>query len=78
MRNKIVVVALTIILLLPLMVAYAAEHFDGAYGSGPEKFTLATGSPGELGLLKALGEAFSRENHGQTTLLWIKAGRGSH
>lgn len=45
-----------------------------AYGSGPNVFTLATGSPGELGLLKLLGEAFAVKNG--ATLKWVKAGTG--
>jgi tungstate transport system substrate-binding protein len=54
----------------------AGEKIAATYGAGPEKFSLATGSPGELGLLKVLGEAFNREMHGKTTLLWLKAGSG--
>jgi tungstate transport system substrate-binding protein len=54
----------------------AGEKITATYGAGPEKFSLATGSPGELGLLKVLGEAFNREMHGKTTLLWVKAGSG--
>jgi tungstate transport system substrate-binding protein len=56
--------------------AAAQEKVAGSYGQGPEVFTLATGSPGELGLLKALGEAFSTEQGGKTSLQWIKAGSG--
>lgn len=52
----------------------AQDKFDGEYGTGPNRFSLATGSPGELGLLKALGEAFSLGAN--TTLLWKKAGSG--
>lgn len=55
-------------------VSYAQEKCTAVYGNGPEKFSLATGSPGELGLLKVLGEAFSREMN--TTLCWIKTGSG--
>jgi tungstate transport system substrate-binding protein len=45
-----------------------------SYGTGPHHFSLATGSPGELGLLKSLGEEFGRARH--TTLCWLKAGSG--
>jgi len=45
-----------------------------SYGNGPNAFSLATGSPGELGLLKALGEAFAKKE--KTTLCWVKAGTG--
>lgn len=44
------------------------------YGAGPEKFSLATGSPGELGLLKKLAEAFNSDN--KYSLCWVKAGSG--
>jgi hypothetical protein len=40
--------------LLLASLAAAADSFNGVYGAGPDKFTLATGSPGELGLLQAL------------------------
>jgi tungstate transport system substrate-binding protein len=51
----------------------AADAF-ATYGGGSNRFSLATGSPGELGLLKALGEAFSKE--ADATLVWVKAGTG--
>ncbi|MDQ7781586.1 MAG: substrate-binding domain-containing protein [Desulfomonilaceae bacterium] len=54
--------------------SYAAEECAGRYGKGPNEFSLATGSPGELGLLKGLAEAFNAKN--TTTLCWIKAGSG--
>ena len=44
------------------------------YGRGANRFVLATGSPGELGLLKVLAEKFARNNDAQ--MLWIKAGTG--
>jgi tungstate transport system substrate-binding protein len=56
--------------------AGAADQPKAAYGAGPEAFSLATGSPGELGLLKALGEAFAKEMGGKTSLNWFKAGSG--
>jgi len=57
-----------------ICVSLAQEKCAGLYGNGPEKFSLATGSPGELGLLRVLAEAFgSRE---KTTLCWVKAGSG--
>jgi tungstate transport system substrate-binding protein len=57
--------------------AAAQQKVAGIYGQGPEVFTLATGSPGELGLLKALGDAFAKEQGGKTSLHWIKAGSGA-
>ena len=44
------------------------------YGDGPAKFSLATGSPGELGLLKSLAEAFNAKK--EYSLCWVKAGSG--
>ena len=57
---------------LSVSVSHATEQCTEEYGNGPNRFTLATGSPGELGLLKPLGESFGKE----TTLCWIKAGTG--
>jgi tungstate transport system substrate-binding protein len=69
-------VAAALALTLLGVTAAAQEKVDGTYGQGPEVFFLATGSPGELGLLKVLGEAFSQEQGGKTSLRWIKAGSG--
>ncbi len=52
----------------------AEESCDAVYGQGPHKFSLATGSPGELGLLEALANAFGETL--PSTLCWIKAGSG--
>ncbi|AFM22816.1 substrate-binding domain-containing protein [Desulfomonile tiedjei] len=53
---------------------WAEEKCDGLYGEGDHTFSLATGSPGELGILKELAEAFSKET--KTKLCWTKAGSG--
>jgi tungstate transport system substrate-binding protein len=53
---------------------FAQPACTESYGTGPNKFSLATGSPGELGLLKVLGEEFAKKH--QTTLCWVKAGSG--
>jgi tungstate transport system substrate-binding protein len=45
------------------------------YGEGAAVFRLATGSPGELGLLAAWGNAYCRA-HG-CRLDWVKAGTGA-
>jgi tungstate transport system substrate-binding protein len=55
-------------------VSLAQEKCAALYGNGQNKFSLATGSPGELGLLKVLGETFGKE--ADATLCWIKAGSG--
>ena len=67
-------------LLIPLVLAtlwsygFAQSTCTEVYGSGNRTFSVATGSPGELGLLKALGEAFAKE--AGASLCWIKAGSG--
>ncbi len=45
-----------------------------AYGAGYHQFSLAAGSPGELGLLSVLAETFGRQEN--ATMTWIKAGSG--
>ena len=71
-------VALSLSILTFLLVAASAGNpqttCTESYGNGPNKFSLATGSPGELGLLKVLGEQFAKKNN--TTLCWVKAGSG--
>jgi tungstate transport system substrate-binding protein len=62
------------ILLLPVSVSFAQEKCDAVYGSGANNFSLATGSPGELGILKVLGETFGKAY--DANLCWIKAGSG--
>lgn len=64
----------TLLLLLTPCLALAQSATIETYGSGPKVFTLATGSPGELGLLKVLGEEFAKQNG--ATLKWLKAGTG--
>jgi tungstate transport system substrate-binding protein len=48
---------------------------EATYGQGAKSFKLATGSPGELGLLQQLGEAFDKKEGAR--LVWIKAGSGA-
>lgn len=67
-----IVLSVSLLFFSPL--ARADSQCPESYGSGPHHFSLATGSPGELGLLKVLGEAFGREHN--TTLCWQKAGSG--
>jgi tungstate transport system substrate-binding protein len=74
MRTRLfLIVTLTSLLFLPIK-GRAQDAYDGVYGKGANKFSLATGSPGELGLVEALGNAFSTKAN--TTLLWKKAGSG--
>jgi tungstate transport system substrate-binding protein len=55
-------------------ISYGQEKCTEIYGNGKDRFSLATGSPGELGLLRVLGETFGKEMDAQ--LCWIKAGTG--
>jgi tungstate transport system substrate-binding protein len=61
-------------LLASCLVSFAADENGATYGSGRHRFTLATGSPGELGLLKVLAEDFARRADAQ--MVWVKAGTG--
>ncbi len=54
--------------------ALAADETGATYGNGKNRFSLATGSPGELGLLKLLAEEFARQADAQ--MVWVKAGTG--
>ncbi|MFP5222684.1 MAG: substrate-binding domain-containing protein [Acidobacteriota bacterium] len=67
------ILAILLLVLAPCL-ALAQSATIETYGSGPKVFTLATGSPGELGLLKVLGETFAKSNG--ATLKWLKAGTG--
>jgi len=70
-----------ILIILTLLVFAAQPAFaqveaacEATYGDGATQFILATGSPGELGLLEALANAFNAKNG--TKMCWIKAGSG--
>ena len=52
----------------------AARKPDAIWGTGPNVFNLATGSPGELGLLEVLATGFAQSH--QATMRWFKAGSG--
>ena len=67
MIKKLLAVVVGLLLLASGMAA-AETSFNGVYGTGPEKFTLATGSPGELGLVQALAEGFDKAMAGKITL----------
>ena len=62
--------------LLSLILAsnFYALECTKIYGDGNEEIRLATGSPGELGLLEALADKFNAENNAK--ICWIKAGSG--
>lgn len=53
---------------------FASADCNATYGTSSKIFKLATGSPGELGLLEVLADTFN-SRHG-TAMCWIKAGSG--
>ena len=55
--------------------AFAQDDCTETYGAGSTTIRLATGSPGELGLVNVLAEAFNSSNHSR--LCWKKAGSGA-
>ena len=60
--------------LLLVMGMFAGDNCKAVYGDGNNMFKLATGSPGELGLLKALATEFNSKNN--SVMCWVKAGSG--
>ena len=50
------------------------ELHGGVYGNGSHAMSLATGSPGQLGLVKALAEAFAAKEDVKVT--WKEAQSG--
>jgi tungstate transport system substrate-binding protein len=74
MQRKISIWFVLILFIAFTGTAQAQKEESESYGQGAQPFSLATGSPGELGLLKALAAAFTPETN--TTLVWKKAGSG--
>jgi len=67
---------MTLVLLLILAVnADAKKACKAVYGESEVALSLATGSPGELGLVKMLAEAFNTKH--PVRLCWKKAGSGA-
>jgi len=75
MQKKAVLLALTVSSFMVLgSSSYAADKPAAVYGTGANQFSLATGSPGELGLLKVLAETFGKQENAK--MAWFKAGSG--
>jgi tungstate transport system substrate-binding protein len=55
--------------------AGAQDDCTATYGDGATTLRLATGSPGELGLVEALAQTFNQAHDAR--LCWIKAGSGA-
>jgi tungstate transport system substrate-binding protein len=67
--------ALALVLgILVFQPAFAEDKCTAVYGTGNHNFSLATGSPGELGLLKVIATVFNQKY--DTRLCWRKAGSG--
>lgn len=75
MRLKLRLVVLQVVFILFLTgQVYGELTCNEVYGKGQDIIALATGSPGELGLLKVLAEQFSKEQN--VKICWKKAGTG--
>jgi tungstate transport system substrate-binding protein len=74
MHTRFVSLVLTLLLVGSPLALQAQDQCTAVYGSGANQFALATGSPGELGLLKAWADVFTAQTN--TSLCWKKAGSG--
>ena len=75
LQRRTFAVTLSTLLLMPLGAAHAQPRQpDAVWGDGPNRFSLATGSPGELGLLEVLARDFAAQ--AKATVVWYKAGSG--
>ncbi|MEA3436386.1 MAG: substrate-binding domain-containing protein, partial [Thermodesulfobacteriota bacterium] len=78
-KNFIKLVVLFLVLLLSVCHVYAgksdAQKYNAVYGSAGSAITVATGSPGALGLLKALADPFCSANN--CRINWTKKGSGA-
>jgi tungstate transport system substrate-binding protein len=73
-KTMLLVILFSVVFEAHFSISYGQEKCTEIYGNGKDRFSLATGSPGELGLLKLLGKTFGKEMDAQ--LCWIKAGTG--
>ena len=74
MRKTLSMVLAVMALVLLGTAGFAGDKPEAVYGDGSNQFSLATGSPGELGLLKVLAEAFGKQDNAK--MAWFKAGSG--
>ncbi len=56
------ITAMTLGLLIAASTAFAGQSCDEAYGHGSKEFSVAAGSPGEIGLIEALAKVFAADN----------------
>ncbi len=73
--KKLICILLTLVLVAAASWSFAADNCKAVYGDGAKQIRLATGSPGELGLVEQLAEAFNADQ--QSSLCWVKAGSGA-
>ncbi len=72
-KNVLSVIVILIFIAVPWM--SLAGECTAVYGDGTHQMRLATGSPGELGLLERLSEAFLPKY--KASMCWKKAGSGA-
>lgn len=75
--NKLFILSIAffiVILFVGTSILSAADCL-AVYGKGKNQFRLATGSPGELGLLEKLADVFNKRNNSR--MCWVKAGSGA-
>jgi tungstate transport system substrate-binding protein len=71
---KTCIICCMMLLLFVSATALAQNDCKETYGDGSATVTLATGSPGELGLLKVLADKFNKTHDAK--ICWNKAGSG--
>jgi len=74
-KNAKTCICCIMLLLFVSSTALAQNDCKETYGEGSVTVTLATGSPGELGMLKVLADAFNKTH--DATICWKKAGSGA-
>ena len=78
-RKSIISIMLVAVFVLSVLSVQAAgtdkQNYNAVYGTGDQAITVATGSPGALGLLKALADPFCQVNN--CRINWVKKGSGA-
>ena len=75
--QKVVEIVVVMIVLFMMLTSstLAGDGCNATYGSGPATIRLATGSPGELGLVEVLADEFNKGH--DCRICWKKAGSGA-
>jgi tungstate transport system substrate-binding protein len=74
-NKKMALIGGLIVMLAFTFPSFAQENCNEVYGTGNSVIRLATGSPGELGLVKVLAQEFDQKY--PVRLCWRKAGSGA-